>query len=251
MRPIFTEADHKYTCPQTRQVYVSTTTLLGQYKPVKDWNLIAEKYAQKNGQTKEYWLAQWKKTTVEACEKGSEYHAGKELEDLATEVHQINGRLLSLGANTDGVQDLYSLPDGVYVEMLLWNDYFKIAGKADKVIIQTINGIRYVEIIDYKTSKTITDYNYIRSDGVKIVSEKLLAPLNNITNCNYNVYQLQLNIYAWMLVQFGFVLKGGCIIHVKDVTDPSKDEFYPLLNMQREVDVLMVDRHKKLRLQAA
>ena len=39
------------------------------------------------------------------------------------------------------------------------NEY-QACGTADKVIIETINGIRYVSILDYKTSKTIDTESY-------------------------------------------------------------------------------------------
>ena len=250
MKPVFynDNDEHLYACPETGQVYISTTTFLGNYKPKKDWNLIASKYAKKNGQTKEHWIAVWKKNTEDACIKGSAYHAKKESEDLATEVHQINNRTFALGPDTGDVQDLYTLPDGVYLEILLWNEYFKLAGMADKITIWTEDGVRYVEIMDYKTSKEIIDYNYIDRNGNKVISEKMLAPLGKVTNCSYNVYQLQLNIYGWMLTQFGFKIRGGIIIHVKDVNDPLQDVLIPLVNMQREVELLMVDRYKSFKI---
>ncbi len=233
-KPVFKEEGHSYINHKTGEQYISVTTLLHKFVPEKDWQEIATKYSKKNGKTPEYWIAEWKKINEEACEKGTAYHLVKQNEDLSQEIHIIKGRKLPLGEDTKSIEDLYQLKDGVYTELLIWNNFLGIAGQSDKVIIETINGVRYVDIIDYKTNKEIKDYNYIDRDGKKVINESLIYPLNKYCNSNYWIYQLQLNLYGWLLEQFGFTLRGGEFIHVTD-----NNKSYELLNLQSDIDQLV------------
>lgn len=243
-RPVFNEELHKYNCPITNEEYTSVTTLIHKFEPKKDWNAIASAYAKKNGNTVEYWLEKWRINNLEACERGSAFHKIKEDLDNAEKIQIFKGTEIIVRGNSHlQVSELKDLPDGVYTELRLWNAFVFVAGHADKVIIYTIAGVRYCWIIDYKTNKEIkVDYNYIdKHTGAKITNEYLLAPLNTFVNCNHSIYQLQLNIYAWLLEQAGFVLAGGEIIHVKE---GQQDVIYPLWNLQDQVSVLMTHWYK-------
>ncbi len=233
-KPTFFEEGHKYINEVTGEQYISVTTLLHQFEPKKDWLEIATKYAKKNGETPDYWIAEWKKINEEACVKGTNYHLEKQAEDLSKDLHNVRGKMIPLGIDAKFTENLYELPDGVYTELLIWNNFLGIAGQSDKVIIETVNGIRYVDIIDYKTNKEIKDYNYLDKNGRKVINESLIYPLNKYCNSNYWIYQLQLNLYGWLLEQFGFTLRGGEFIHVTD-----NNKSYELLNLQSDIDQLI------------
>lgn len=257
-KPIFFEEGHKYINPKTKEEYISVTTLLHKFEPVKDWTEIATKYVKARTEerlieelTEKYSISKesllaffktlgkvetvkhlWKLKNQQACEAGTELHLEKEKETLSQEEHFIaEGVFLPLGIDATNVEDLYQLPDGIYTELLVWDNFLAIAGQADKVIIQTINNIRYVDIEDYKTNEEIKQWNYIDRNNKKIINENLLFPLDHLCNCNYWLYQLQLNMYGWLLEQFGFKFRGGKIIHVKD-----DNKEYDLLNLQNEIN---------------
>lgn len=256
-KPTFTEADHSYINPITGERYISVTTLLHRYEPKKDWDAIVKKYVDSRDDLQlmgdivsKYAVSPdelkikfdtigkietvkeiWSKVNKESCEKGTAYHKQKEAIDLAKKIHVVNGKELPLGIDATYVENLYDLPDGIYTELLVWNNDLGIAGQADKIIIYTEGDTRYVEIEDYKTNKEIKQYNYLnKSTGKPVVNEYLLAPVERFCNCNYYLYQLQLNMYGWLLTQFGFKIRRGKIIHVTD-----NDKAYPLLNLQAEV----------------
>ena len=62
-------------------------------------------------------------------------------------------------------------------------------------------------IFDYKTNKDL--YKNFRG-------ERMLYPFNDLLNCSFNVYQLQLSLYQLALEPIGFKVIGSRIIWLKD-----------------------------------
>ena len=77
----------------------------------------------------------------------------------------------------------------VYAEKLLWNHEYKLAGTCDLLYEHDSN----FTILDYKTNKVITAFSKY--------NEYLLPPVDFLSYCEYNVYALQLSIYAYMFEQ--------------------------------------------------
>lgn len=258
-KPFFTEENHSYYNPVMKEYFVSVTTLLHKYQPSKDWDKIAQAYIDKR--TKEEIIldlmtkqsksredilqiidnrelnittmkAIWKNYSAERCDVGTKEHLRRELFDKSqTSFITKHGNIIPLGIDATNIENLYDLPDGRYCELLVWNNKLKVAGQSDVVIIETINGVRCVSIEDYKTNKQLIDYSYInKRTNQKVINEYLLPPFQSHCNSNYWLYQLQLNIYGWLLAQVGFKFIGGKIIHTQD-----GDKEYKLLNLQAEV----------------
>jgi ATP-dependent exoDNAse (exonuclease V) beta subunit len=105
------------------------------------------------------------------------------------------------------------LPYGVYPEYLISrtsdDGILNIAGQIDCLVK---NGNEIV-IIDHKTNKKLD-----LKGGFNTVTKstaKMLYPLNNLDDCNFNHYQLQLSTYAWMLQKINpdFVIKDLILNH--------------------------------------
>lgn len=144
---------------------------------------------------------------------GSAYHEEKEHEayDKGYDV---------IGTHVGETQAVYSydlskLPDGFYSELLLYVDNIfdskgnlmldaRISGQADKVIITTVDGVRYVDIDDYKTCAKISVSNKWN---------KMLYPLDRLDHCDLNEFAVQLNIYAFILEQYGYVTRSLRFTH--------------------------------------
>jgi len=105
-----------------------------------------------------------------------------------------------------------------------------ISGQADKVFIKTDEetGERYVYIDDYKTNKKIKKSNYF---------QKMLPPLSHLDDCHYNHYRMQISTYAWMLEQFGFIIKGTAFTHFNNMYDFE----YRKTDVQKVVDKFKTD----------
>jgi hypothetical protein len=138
---------------------------------------------------------EWKQTNKESLEKGTKFHNEKEDSTKKEKNYAETKHLLPTGTIENCV-NLYDLPDGIYTELLVWNNNFLIAGKIDKVTLKTIGDLRYVDVDDYKTNKKL-DFNSYKS-------QKMFFPINHIEDCNFNHYQLQLSGYMFMLCKFGF-----------------------------------------------
>ena len=159
-------------------------------------------------------LDEWAETNKIACERGTKIHA--QLENQFYNVgSNITLKKFGIGGKFEckkNYSDL-DLKCGVYPEYLTYYDNPKldlhIAGQID-LIVKNENDIW---IIDHKTNKKIDLKGFYNSSTRS--SDKMLYPLTNLDECNFNHYQLQLSTYAWMLQKLNpdFVIKGLILNH--------------------------------------
>lgn len=103
--------------------------------------------------------------------------------------------------------DLSKLPDGAYLELLVFDLNIGVAGQADMVFIETIDGVRYVDINDHKTNE--------KKPG-KSAPEKCFPPFNNDYASTHFKYVLQINSYAYILSLHGFVPRNLAYTYYKN-----------------------------------
>lgn len=177
----FTDHDHRYVNMNTGDDYQSVTTLIHKYVPKFDANRISAAVAKKRGLPQHVILKEWEDNKNAACEKGTFVH--KVIEDYFEE-----------GLVTDGFETLLEkiAADPIISlkgrsEEIAYSDECMIAGQVDRrnLIGNTLN------IIDWKTNKEI------KRTGFR--GEKLKGALAHLDNCNFNIYSLQLSIYALLL----------------------------------------------------
>lgn len=176
-------------------------------------------------------LKEWNHENKKSIRKGNRYHDAREKKSIKQgfEVNPFDGKSYKVPANVIGTtktkgnnkslkEDLFNLEDGYYPELLLWNKDHMIAGQADKVFIETLDGYRFIDVDDYKTNKKIKRESYYsRGKGYSMMK----APLDHLMDCNYTHYCLQISIYAWMLEQFGFNVRNLSFHHFnKEYTVP-------------------------------
>lgn len=234
---IFTEKDHSYR-NDVGEKYTSITTLLGMYKPKKDWDKIAQNYADKGlehvikgfannweiskEQAYEKWGKEfdgtgnfikkvWKDKSTRALEAGSFYHNWKEILDSQKE--QVDYNPIKNGEKHS--VDLTTLKsDFTYLELMCFSHFFKLCGQADKIIFSKDK--KFI-VRDFKTSKTIdfeqkSFYDVVKKKQIK---ERYISPISHLTTNNWNTYQLQLSCYAYLLESYGYICEGLWIDHVK------------------------------------
>lgn len=159
-------------------------------------------------------LEEWDKANKESCERGTKIHA--ELENqYYNKSKDISLKKFGLGGKFEckqGYTDL-DLENGVYPEYLIYyqseDGVLKVAGQID-LLIKNGNDIY---IVDYKTNKKID-----QKSGFDTTTKKnatMLYPLNNLMDCNYMHYTMQLSTYAYMLQQLNpdFVVKELIMVH--------------------------------------
>lgn len=159
-------------------------------------------------------LDEWAETNRIACERGTKIHAQLENSFYKTGSN-ITLKKFGIGGKFECKKD-YSdldLEYGVYPEYLIYYDNPKIdlhiAGQID-LIVKNCNDIW---IIDHKSNAKIDLKGFYNSSTRS--TDKMLYPLTNLDECNFNHYQLQLSTYAWMLQKINpdFVIKGLMLNH--------------------------------------
>ena len=200
---IFLEEPHIYL-NESNQRYLSVTQLLDKFKNKFDphqqaltsINNVNSKYF---GMKYEDVRAQWDKAGEDARTRGTAFHKGKE-DTHVKQAMQIQANSGSFVANpamiipeedSNVMTDYTELPNGVYSELILWDHRWKLAGIADKIIIDG----DFFDVEDYKTNKEIkTTSYYKRGEGYQMMQ----FPLNHLMDCHLVHYELQLGIYAYM-----------------------------------------------------
>jgi hypothetical protein len=200
---LFNPLEHKYTSP--RGVYISVTQLIKKVTPVFNTEYHSEAVVDKRGMDAQYWKDKWKAKSDNALSDGHAFHEMQEMLSHAAGIEKRGQKIVRV-QNQERIEeftdDYLYWPDGVYNELLLWNDDVMLAGKADKVIFTTCTDlIRVADVEDFKTNEQIRRRSwYDEEKGYRM----LLHPLSHIMDCDYWKYALQFSMYQWMLESMGF-----------------------------------------------
>ena len=218
----FDEITHTYRNTNTGELYTSATQLLSRFKKPFDKDLHATRVAKREGVSKELVLEMWEHEKEKSCIKGKNFHSLLE-------------NYVKFGEMQDDYTWLYKSFEiqkehlvgsckKIYTEKLLWDDEFKLAGTCDLMYEHDSN----FTVIDYKTNKNISSFSKY--------NEYLLPPINFLTNCEYNIYALQLSLYAYMFEKIS--KKPVRNLHILYLQD---DRFVPYTvpYMKMEIDLLL------------
>lgn len=129
-----------------------------------------------------------------------------------------------------------NLPDGYYVEIMVTHPLLMLAGKLDRLYIETIDGVKYGDIIDWKT-----DVNLFTDDSGKAFRKKMKPPIEHLEDNKLNKYGLQLNLYAFLCTCYGIVPRSLAILHVRD-----QIREFPIKLIPKEVESMIRHRLKTL-----
>jgi len=241
----FNEESHTYF-NDDGEVYLGSTSLIKRFCKPFERMKIATKFAKKHKRTVQDVLDEWDKAGKDSIIKGLAYHKlmEDELSDkpyltIDEEDHPIIKSHWHEGLK---INNNLKLEPGIYPELIVWSDKYKIAGQADEV---TISKKGYIHIKDYKTSKEIKMRSYEKWDGTR---ETMNFPMHYLEDCNYIQYCLQINLYAFLIKQHNRNLKIGkmSIEHIKGDFDESTGKFtnvevisIKVPNMQDDIKILL------------
>jgi len=247
----YNDAAHRYSVAGQR--YTSASQLVEKFTNKFDAVTVATNYARKHGQTAEYWIEQWAKKNSASLERGNAIHDANETVLHARMIDTFNHQQIPvIGETTPESIPWIERPDGVYTERKLWHHGYKIAGRADKIILLTMRGeleqlqygdinmttaklLRIANVEDYKTNEKLNFESYQFKDGKR---KMMLAPLTHIQDCNWFHYCLQLSTYMFMLEYQGFIPGTMHIIHyphpTADNPNPQKQR-HEVPYMKKEV----------------
>ena len=281
----FQEGPHRYfNIDDESIIYTSVTTLIGKYEPEFDSEFTSKYKALEKLLPSDVWkkekgglwkshkipkdflevynisdselnkvqqeiLDEWSKINKESCERGTKIHA--QLENSFYKAgSNITLKKFGIGGKFECKKDYNELDMeyGIYPEYLIYYDNPKlglhIAGQID-LLIKSGNDIY---IADHKTNKKIDLKGFYNSSTRS--TEKLKYPLGTLDNCNFNVYQLQLSTYAWMLQKINpnFIIKDLILNHYDH---DGKNTLYHCTYLKDDVEKMLKHfaKQQKLELQ--
>ena len=158
-------------------------------------------------------LKEWEDKREASCVRGTAIHREHELAHLAGNTKELQHLGLGGKFTTNTTNKIELGARGIYPELLLSrisdDGLLRIAGQADLIIIDGMD----VYVLDYKSNRSIDKKSFFDARTKK--SSKMKYPLNNIDDCNFMHYSLQLSTYAWMIQQINpnFNIKLLMLIH--------------------------------------
>lgn len=240
-------------------IYDSPSKVLARYKHKFDAEAVAKAYARKHGETPEYWIRTWEENRDRSLERGTGIHDSKEQLMLGRGLDKFQGKVVPVHnpdftMDSRAIKNLIDLPDGVYPEIPIWNHAWRISGKLDKLILETINGRRWAHIEDFKTNKSIDKVSYQNRQGEY---KRMLGPVGHLMDCSWVHYTLQLSFYQFIMEQAGFLVGERTLIHIPhpirddagNILAQPADVLYKLPYMKPEICAILADYSKGRRLQ--
>lgn len=191
-------------------------------------------------------LDEWAETNRIACERGTKIHAQLE-NSFYNAGSNITLKKFGIGGKFKCEKNYNELDMeyGLYPEYLIYYDNPKlnlhIAGQID-LIVKSGNDIY---IIDHKTNAKI-DLKGFYNSALR-TTDKMKFPLTDLDECNYNHYQLQLSMYAWMLQKINpnFVIKDLILNHYDH---SGKNTLYHCTYLKEDVEKLLKHYAKQCKL---
>jgi hypothetical protein len=239
----FTSQHHTYTSiDNDDDVWMSVSKVISSFKNPFDEKSSAEKSSVKKN-SKWYGISSeeikdiWKKENERSVKLGKQYHSIREKEKCDENFYLYNGKKLHIFKPIENEDFKYSPPqklnEGVYPEHLIYLKSAKICGQSDEVLVY--NNI--IDVNDFKTNKEIKTKGYVNWEGIE---QKMLYPLQNLPDCNYTHYSLQLSLYMYMMLKHNPQKKCGrmTIEHII-FEEERKDKYqYPIIRYENGLPIV-------------
>lgn len=204
MSIIFKEDTHQYFNTENGREYLSGTKFLHLFEPPFDKEGISKRVAAKEGKTQQQVLDEWAAISKQACDYGTATHL------MMENYIKFNAKDAEFPILYDSFHECvgkdYKFAEAIHSEELVWLDEFEIAGQSDLIIDWKGNEF---SIGDFKTNKKIEFYSGF--------GNRMLAPVDHLSQCQYNLYALQLSLYAYAYsIRTGRKLRHIFLMHCND-----------------------------------
>jgi hypothetical protein len=241
----FNEKNHCYSGKGID--WTGVTTFISQFKEPFDAVRISEMVSKKKtspwyGLSPEEIREHWKRKSDTSLETGSWFHSMKETEAYMKGSGLVRGRMIPVIPTElmDGIKMAppQALKEGIYPEHLVYMESAALCGQGD--IVTVCNG--FVDVDDYKTSKVIEKKGWANFEGI---TKKMLKPIDNLDDCNFIHYALQLSLYMYMVLRHNPKLKPGKLVIHHVVFDEGEEGKFKERNIKLDKDgnpvVLRID----------
>ena len=200
----FDEANHQYfidteKSPPYWQMVPSVTQFVSHYIPPFDAQKMAAKKARYSNppKTAEQILQEWDAKRAHACEMGTRVHYNQEVmingsQDFQQPADDRERAIMSAG--WQAMTDLSAAGwQPVAAEKMVFSLEYKLAGTIDAIFQRG----REILIVDWKTNEAIHRRNPY--------GQHFLPPANELEDCEFNKYAIQLNLYKRILLKESYV----------------------------------------------
>ena len=198
----FSEAGHVYKVfdkdQQLKYKPISVTTLIHKYQKPFDLEGMSALCAQREGVTQQEIKDRWAKINKTACRHGTKMHSvaerifnGEFVDDSTfTPEQQVVFRQIEAV-----VHKMQERPYDFESEKIIFDPSINVAGTVDLIGRNRDTG-DYL-LVDWKTNKRIRmDNEY---------GDCFLSPIDDLPDCEFNLYGMQLSLYERILKKGGFV----------------------------------------------
>lgn len=273
----FSEETHTYWNVDDNEKYISVTTLIHQFTQPFDKDFWSAYKTLEKLLPKESWVVEkkslltskkfdpellevyniskdefnkaqqelldlWDEENRKSCERGTKIHLDIE-NSFYTKAKDISLQKFGIGGKFECKKDYpeLDLRYGAYPEYLIYYEsddkVIRLAGQID-LIVKSGNEIY---LVDHKTNKKIDQKSGYNSSTRSSV--KMKYPLNNLPDCNFYHYTMQLSTYAWMLQKINpnFIIKDLILNHYDH---NGKNTLYRCQYLKDEVEKMLYF-HKK------
>ena len=248
----FYEEDHHYVLNGQSLPSVSNVAHRFVREPFNE-QLQAARYAERHGQTAQYWIQQWRQNSFRATTLGTKTHAyGESLgylraglpericPSIQTQYMPEYGFLAPIHPKEEAVlKFMNEMPSSMHLVLNEARVYSgknpcqernlteRIAGTFDMLYYQdgTDGQPQGFVILDYKTNANLAS-EYNRKYG-----KMLREPFNAMTEEDLSLYTIQLSLYALMLEDIGIPIIARRIVWLKD----SEYQLVPLQNLSEQL----------------
>jgi len=201
---------HKYT--YRGKIYTSVTQFLKNFHKPFDQEYWSKKKSDELGVPQDWILKEWKEKNDRANFVGTRLH--DYIENYFNQIYQplptdldVIDRINKF--NRIFATHLYKLQP-IQFELRLFSKKYPIAGTIDSIFLY--NGKLF--ILDYKTNG-----DFRHDDHPKGRYNKLLYPFEDLYENHLNEYSIQVALYALILKEWGFDVRGGYLLHLGPDTD--------------------------------
>lgn len=226
----FVDEGHKYFLGNIELQSVSS--VVSAFESEFDTEAKASAYAEKNGQTPEYWIDKWKFTNLMATIKGTQVHSFSEslawlhmgISENITEDNKYKyipdkKWLIPTRPQEEAALSFWqNFPENLYVvlpETRIYNigNNIKYAGTFDLLCYYdhpTDKSKSGLIVMDWKTN------NDIYKDFSRTHDKKLMPPFEELFDEPFGGYSIQLSLYALSLEKVGLKVIGRRLIWLKE-----------------------------------
>lgn len=228
---------------QLRYKPISVTTLIHKYQKPFDLEGMSALCAKKEGVTQQEIKDRWANISKTACRHGTRMHSvaerifnGETVDDstFSPEQKVVFSQIKSV------VSKMKERPYDYESEKIVFDPGINVAGTIDLIGRNRENG-NYI-LIDWKTNKRIRTENEY--------GDTFLSPIDDLPDCEFNLYGMQLSLYERILKKGGYVPEDAnfkkfiCHFHAEtgcrfmEITNQFEPYVESILNDQKKVKEL-------------